>query len=329
MAPDHDAHSSPVGTAPRPPVGLYLHVPFCVSLCPYCDFVVYTGRTTRGPTARVGAFVEAVKVELDLRADGLDADFGCPGSVRRPALDSVYLGGGTPSLLPAADVAALLERIERRYGLEADAEVTIEANPGPDERGDLAGFRAAGVTRVSFGAQSLDAAELRRLGRRHRPVDVVEAVAARASCRHRAPIDRPAVRHPGPVDGDVAGHGRAGARPAHRPRLGLRPDARRPRRRGPDRGVRRPSAGPTGGPPLASRRRHGAGRRSSRRPVPVARRAPPTSGLRLVRGLQLGAAGRREPAQPGVLAPPADRRRRSGCARLRRWPAPDLERGPA
>jgi oxygen-independent coproporphyrinogen-3 oxidase len=100
----------------------------------------------------------------------------------------VYLGGGTPSLLRAGHVGALLEGIGRRFGLTAGAEVTIEANPGPDERGDLAGFRAAGVTRISFGAQSLDAAGLRRLGRRHRPGDVLDAVeaAGRAGIEHRS-----------------------------------------------------------------------------------------------------------------------------------------------
>ncbi len=177
-----------------PPVGLYLHVPFCVSLCPYCDFVVYTGHAARGPRARVEAFVRAVHVELELRADELDARFGPPrsagaaGTSSRQPLDSVYLGGGTPSLLPAADVAALLQRIDRRFGLAPAAEVTIEANPGPDERGDLAGFRAAGVNRISFGAQSLDRGELRRLGRRHQPSDVLEAVEAarRAGIEHRS-----------------------------------------------------------------------------------------------------------------------------------------------
>jgi putative oxygen-independent coproporphyrinogen III oxidase len=183
-----------------PPVGLYIHVPFCVSLCPYCDFVVYTGNAARGPRARVEAFVRAVLVELELRADELDAGSGLPeaigaswstgdaGSSRRQPLDSVYVGGGTPSLLPAADVAALLERIERRFGLASEAEVTVEANPGPDERGDLAGFRAAGVNRISFGAQSLDDGELRRLGRRHQASDVVEAVeyARRAGIEHRS-----------------------------------------------------------------------------------------------------------------------------------------------
>ena len=183
-----EAPRAPVAEAPRPPVGLYLHVPFCVYLCPYCDFVVYTGNATRGPGARVEAIVRAVHVELDLRADALEAGFGSPGSAGRPALDSVYLGGGTPSLLAATDVAAVLKRIERRYGLATGAEVTIEVNPGPDERGYLAGLRAAGVTRVSVGAQSFDAAELRRIGRRHRPVDIAETVEAarRAGITHRS-----------------------------------------------------------------------------------------------------------------------------------------------
>ncbi len=127
-------------------------------------------------------FLRALGAELELRADAFDAAFGLPGAPGRPPLESVYLGGGTPSLLPVAAVAALLHHVERRFGLAADAEVTIEANPGPDERGDLAGLCAAGVTRLSLGAQSLDAAELRRIGRRHRPEDVVETLqAARAA----------------------------------------------------------------------------------------------------------------------------------------------------
>ncbi|MFI5254483.1 MAG: coproporphyrinogen-III oxidase family protein [Candidatus Limnocylindrales bacterium] len=130
----------------------------------------------------------ALKVDLDLRADGFDIEFGPPGGSGRPGLSSVYLGGGTPSLLSPADVAGILERVERRFGLAADAEITSEANPGPDERGDLAGLRAAGVTRLSLGAQSFDPAGLRRLGRRHRPRDVVDALdeARRAGIRHRS-----------------------------------------------------------------------------------------------------------------------------------------------
>jgi oxygen-independent coproporphyrinogen-3 oxidase len=159
-----------------PPIALYIHVPFCVSHCPYCDFVVVAGREARGPANRISAFVDALEVELDLRADALDRRWGAPGD--RPALGSVYLGGGTPSLLPAATVARLLEQVRRRFGVAPDAEVTLEVNPGPDERGDAVVFRQAGVTRMSVGAQSLAPSELRTLGRRHSPADVDDTVRA-------------------------------------------------------------------------------------------------------------------------------------------------------
>jgi oxygen-independent coproporphyrinogen-3 oxidase len=168
--------AAPEGIA-RPPAAFYVHVPFCASVCPYCDFVVYGGASARGPRSRVSEYLRALHVELELRATRLDERFGPPGSAVRPSVDTVYLGGGTPSLLPAAEVAGILDAVVRRFGLAANAEVTLESNPGPDERGDLAGFRAAGVTRISFGAQSLDAGELQRLGRRHRPADVAAAVA--------------------------------------------------------------------------------------------------------------------------------------------------------
>ena len=171
-------------TRASPPVALYVHVPFCVSICPYCDFVVYAGAATRGPRNRIDAFVDALGTEIDLRADALDEAFGPPGAsangdaAARSQLETLYIGGGTPSLLPAEVVARLVEHVRRRLGLADDAEVTLEANPGPDERGDPAALVRAGVGRLSIGAQSLDRAELKRLGRRHRPEDVGEAVAA-------------------------------------------------------------------------------------------------------------------------------------------------------
>jgi len=165
------------GVTAGPPVGLYVHIPFCVSLCPYCDFVVVAGAAARGPTNRIAALAAALMTELELRADALDASFGTPAAPTRPALETVYLGGGTPSLLSADVVAALLTTIRERFGIALTAEVTIEANPGPDERGDAAALARAGINRISFGAQSLDPAELRRLGRRHRPADVADAVA--------------------------------------------------------------------------------------------------------------------------------------------------------
>ena len=155
-----------------PPVALYVHVPFCVSLCPYCDFVVYAGAAARGPKARISAFLDAVLTEIDLRADALDERFGSS----RPPLDTVYVGGGTPSLLPTDDIERLLARVRAGFGIADGAEITLEANPGPDEHGDAAALSRAGITRISFGAQSLDDGELRRLGRRHRAADVAAAV---------------------------------------------------------------------------------------------------------------------------------------------------------
>jgi putative oxygen-independent coproporphyrinogen III oxidase len=173
----------PVAQGPdHPPVALYVHVPFCVSLCPYCDFVVYAGTASRGPRNRLAAFVDAVAAELDLRADVLDARFG----TGRPSLRSLYLGGGTPSLLPAGAIGRLVAIVRRRFGLAPDAEITIEVNPGPDERGDPRALRDAGVTRLSIGAQSLDRDELRRLGRRHSPADVAAAVRGARSAGFRS-----------------------------------------------------------------------------------------------------------------------------------------------
>ena len=138
--------------------------------------MVYAGAAARGPRARVDAFVAALLSELALRATIADAAFGRTGSAARPPLESVYLGGGTPTLLPTESVAAILEAVRDRWGIADGAEVTIESNPGPDERGDAAALVAAGVTRVSLGAQSFDPGLLRRLGRRHQPTDVADAV---------------------------------------------------------------------------------------------------------------------------------------------------------
>ncbi|MEO8463654.1 MAG: radical SAM family heme chaperone HemW [Chloroflexota bacterium] len=163
---------------PRPPEALYVHVPFCVSVCPYCDFVVVAGAAARGPRNRIESFVSALSQELELRADLADARWGVAGGQGRAPLQSLYFGGGTPSLIPTHQIAGLIGLVRRRFGLAADAEITIEANPGPDERGDASGLAGAGVNRISFGAQAMDAATLRSLGRRHRPTDVATAVSA-------------------------------------------------------------------------------------------------------------------------------------------------------
>jgi oxygen-independent coproporphyrinogen-3 oxidase len=158
------------GPDPGTPVGLYVHIPFCVSLCPYCDFVVIAGAAARGPRNKLARFLDALRAEIRLRAAG-----------RRVELETLYLGGGTPSLLTSDDLARLIELADQTFGLANGAEITLEANPGPGERGDPRAHAAAGITRVSFGAQSLEDDELRRLGRRHRAADVGEAVKAARS----------------------------------------------------------------------------------------------------------------------------------------------------
>lgn len=195
----------------QPMVALYVHFPFCLSVCPYCDFVVYGGRAARPESGRIDAFVAALLAEIDLRAEAARRVFG-----RLPPLASVYLGGGTPSLLTAYQVAGLLTRIDDAFGIAPAAEITIEANPGPGERGDLRGFHAAGINRLSVGAQSMDAAELRLLGRRHAPADVVATMAdARAAGFDNVSLD---------LLYDLPGHTRSAWRQTLAAALALEPD---------------------------------------------------------------------------------------------------------
>jgi oxygen-independent coproporphyrinogen-3 oxidase len=147
---------------------LYVHVPFCLSVCPYCDFVVHGGRAATDAGGLLDAFLTALLSELELR--------GATGHAPARGLETIYLGGGTPGLLGAPRLARLLDAIDRRFGIAPGAEITIEVNPGRRDRGDIAAFAGAGVNRASIGAQSFDAGELRRLGRRHRPDEIAETV---------------------------------------------------------------------------------------------------------------------------------------------------------
>jgi putative oxygen-independent coproporphyrinogen III oxidase len=150
--------------------GLYVHFPYCLRRCPYCDFTIAIARSV--PGAR---YADAVLAELRLRLEEW------PRWAERP-LDSIYLGGGTPSLWAAADVARVLEGIAARIPLAPDAEVSLEANPEVADAGRLAGYRSAGVNRLSLGIQSFDASALATLGRAHSPEDGEAAfVAARAA----------------------------------------------------------------------------------------------------------------------------------------------------
>jgi len=150
--------------------GVYLHVPFCRVRCGYCDFNTYTAAELGGG-ADQAAFAATAGAELALASRVL-AGAGLPP---RPA-STVFVGGGTPTLLPPADLAALLGVVRERFGLAAGAEVTTEANPDSVDAAGLAALAAAGFTRVSFGMQSAVPHVLATLDRTHDPARVPLAV---------------------------------------------------------------------------------------------------------------------------------------------------------
>lgn len=147
-----------------PPLSLYVHLPWCVRKCPYCDFNSHTA----GAAAPKKRYLDALLVDLELesvRANGR-------------VLQSVFLGGGTPSLFSPDEVSRILDGVRSRFQLVDGVEITMEANPGTVECGDPAGYRQAGVNRLSIGAQSFDDQQLKILGRIHDSADISRAVCA-------------------------------------------------------------------------------------------------------------------------------------------------------
>ncbi|WCN84745.1 radical SAM family heme chaperone HemW [Micromonospora sp. LH3U1] len=139
--------------------GVYVHVPFCASRCGYCDFNTYTAAELGGGASREG-YADTVLAELALASRVL-------GDSPPPQVDTVFVGGGTPTLLPADDLARILDGIDRTWGLAADAEVTTEANPESVTPESLKRLRAAGYTRISLGMQSASPGVLAILDRKH------------------------------------------------------------------------------------------------------------------------------------------------------------------
>ncbi len=135
----------------RPAAGVYLHLPFCRSRCAYCAFVVSTDESARG------AYLRALDAEMAILS----------GQAAGERFDSVYLGGGTPSLIPPADLDRLLDALKTRFAVDASSEVTLEANPDDVTPDLVRQWIAAGVTRVSVGVQSFEDEELAAVGRRH------------------------------------------------------------------------------------------------------------------------------------------------------------------
>lgn len=145
-----------------PDLALYLHLPWCVKKCPYCDFNSHTAGANPPRDRYVAALCRDLEREA-ARAAG------------RPLI-SVFIGGGTPSLFSGEEIGEILDTVRANFALPADAEITMEANPGTVERHNLAGYRQAGVNRLSLGAQSFDAKTLLALGRIHGPEEIAAAV---------------------------------------------------------------------------------------------------------------------------------------------------------
>ncbi|HTX23165.1 MAG TPA: radical SAM family heme chaperone HemW [Steroidobacteraceae bacterium] len=154
-----------------PPLALYVHFPWCIRKCPYCDFNSYTLRESL-PEER---YVEALLCDLERQQEDAGG---------RPLI-SVFLGGGTPSLFSPTAIGRVLAAARAAFGFAESVEITLEANPGAIERGRFAEYRAAGVNRVSLGAQSFDPAALERLGRIHSPAETCRA----ANELHAAGLD--------------------------------------------------------------------------------------------------------------------------------------------
>ncbi len=160
------------------PFGFYVHVPFCASRCGYCDFNTYVPGEGG---AEQGGYVGAVLAEIELAAQVL---------APRPSVDTVFFGGGTPTLLSAADLTRILRRIDERLGLRPGAEVTTEANPESVDPAKLAALREAGFTRISLGMQSAVPRVLSILDRVHSPGRPQQAVAeARAAGFEQVSLD--------------------------------------------------------------------------------------------------------------------------------------------
>jgi len=145
-----------------PPLSLYIHLPWCVKKCPYCDFNSHRAGDAPPKQRYIKALLRDLSREATL-ANGR-------------TIETVFLGGGTPSLFAPDEIKTLLKGVRALFELAGDAEVTMEANPGTVECGSPVGYRDAGVTRLSIGAQSFDDESLSTLGRIHSSADIVRAV---------------------------------------------------------------------------------------------------------------------------------------------------------
>lgn len=153
-----------------PPLGLYIHIPWCVKKCPYCDFNSHEHHSTQLPETN---YLNALINDLDSELTEVDA---------QREIHSVFIGGGTPSLLSGNFYIQLFAALNQRLLFSADAEITIEANPGAVDEANFKGFIDAGINRISLGAQSFSDAALNRLGRIHDNQSIYHAFETARNC---------------------------------------------------------------------------------------------------------------------------------------------------
>lgn len=157
----------------RESIGLYLHIPFCRSKCPYCDFCSYPRPTMEGMEAYTHELARRILAAGEVYGGEIHSG---KGTTYRASVDTVYFGGGTPTLLPVSCIKELFDAIHTAFAVLDDAEITVEGNPAAADREVLRVWRDCGVNRLSLGAQSAQANELKALGRLHRWEDVCRTV---------------------------------------------------------------------------------------------------------------------------------------------------------
>ncbi|MGJ4858210.1 radical SAM family heme chaperone HemW [Labrys sp. La1] len=161
--------------SPEPGFGVYVHWPFCLAKCPYCDFNSHVRQGGVDQTGYVGAYLREIAHMADI----------APGR----QVQSIFFGGGTPSLMEPKTVGAILDAIGGAWTIAPDAEISLEANPTSVDATRFAGYRAAGVNRVSLGVQAMNDADLKRLGRMHSVAEAMAAVEIAAKSFERYSFD--------------------------------------------------------------------------------------------------------------------------------------------
>ena len=162
-----------------PPLSLYVHLPWCLKKCPYCDFNSHEWQGSSNTELPEQRYLDALCADLE---HSLPLIWG-------RAVHSIFIGGGTPSLFSPAAIDRLISDLRARLNLEADCEITLEANPGTFEKDRFKAFRAAGVTRLSIGVQSFNDAHLQALGRVHNRAQALDRKSTRLNSSH-IPLSR-------------------------------------------------------------------------------------------------------------------------------------------